>query len=177
MMNSPIGTNNKNNNHQRGQRGRGRATRRGSAAGAKRELKEKTLDLRRVTRVVKGGKRFSFRCTLIVGNGKGGVGVGIAKGADVAQAIEKARRDAQKNMFTVPIKQTTIAHEVSAKFSAARVLIRPGKKGSGLKAGGSARSVLLMAGIQDASAKLLGRTKNKLTNALATVEALKKLKD
>lgn len=158
------------------QRGRGRGPRRSSTSAVKRDLKEKTLDLRRVTRVVKGGKRFSFRCTLIVGNGKGSVGVGIAKGADVAQAIEKARHDAQKHMFIVPMKNTTIAHEVGAKFSAARVLIKPGKKGSGLKAGGAARSVLLMVGVQDASAKLLGRTKNKLTNALATVEALKKLK-
>lgn len=169
-MNSPTG-----NKYQ--QRGSGRGgPRRGPVSGVKKEFKEKTLDLRRVTRVVKGGKRFSFRCTLIIGNGKGGVGVGVAKGADVAQAIEKARHDAQKNMFTVPMKQTTIAHEVSAKFSAARVLIKPSKKGSGLKAGGAARSVLLMVGIQDASAKLLGRTKNKLTNALATMEALKKLK-
>jgi small subunit ribosomal protein S5 len=142
----------------------------------KRELKEKTIDLRRVTRVVKGGKRFSFRCTLIVGNERGTVGVGIAKGSDVAQAIDKARHDAQKNTFIIKLRQTTVPHETEAKFSAARVLIRPAKKGSGLKAGGAVRSVLLMAGVQDASAKCLGRTKNKLTNALAALEALKKLK-
>lgn len=142
----------------------------------KRELKEKTIDLRRVTRVVKGGKRFSFRCTLIVGNEKGTVGVGVAKGIDVSQAIDKARHNAEKNLFSIKLKGTTLAHEVLAKFSAAQVIIKPAKKGAGLKAGGSVRTVLLMAGIQDASAKSLGRTKNKLTNALAAVEALKKLK-
>ncbi|MCL5011896.1 MAG: 30S ribosomal protein S5 [Patescibacteria group bacterium] len=169
--NQPTNQFNSSNRSRRPSRG----PRPGSTA-PKRELKEKTLDLRRVTRVVKGGKRFSFRCTLIVGNERGLVGVGIAKGSDVAQAIDKARHDAQKHTFTVPLRQTTIAHETQAKFSAARVLIKPAKKGSGLKAGGAVRSVLLMAGISDASAKCLGRTKNKLTNALATLEALKQLK-
>jgi small subunit ribosomal protein S5 len=145
-------------------------------APVKSEYKEKTIDLRRVTRVVAGGKRFSFRCTLIVGNEKGTVGVGIAKGSDVAQAIDKARNDAKKNMFRITLKGTTLAHEVDAKFSAAKVLIKPAKKGSGLKAGGSVRTILLMAGVQDASAKCLGRTKNKLTNAFAALEALKTLK-
>ncbi len=142
----------------------------------KSEYKEKTLDLRRVTRVVAGGKRFSFRCTLVIGDEKGKVAVGIAKGQDVAQAIDKARNDAKKNMIKIPLKGTTLSHEVDAKFSAAKVLIKPSPKGSGLKAGGAVRVVLLMSGIKDASAKCLGRTKNKLTNALATIEALKKLK-
>lgn len=142
----------------------------------KSEYKEKTLDLRRVTRVVAGGKRFSFRCTLVIGDERGTVAVGIAKGIDVAQAIDKARNDAKKNILKVPLKGTTLAHEVTAKFSAARVIIKPAQKGSGLKAGGAVRTVLLMAGIKDASAKCLGRTKNKLTNALATIEALKKIK-
>lgn len=142
----------------------------------KSEYKEKTLDLRRVTRVVAGGKRFSFRCTLVIGDERGTVAVGIAKGSDVAQSIDKARNDAKKNIIKVPLKGTTLAHEVGAKFSAARVIIKPAQKGSGLKAGGAVRTVLLMTGIKDASAKCLGRTKNKLTNALATIEALKKLK-
>lgn len=102
--------------------------------------------------------------------------MGIAKGLDVAQAIDKAKNDAKKNLFIVPLKGTTISHEVEAKFSAAKVIIKPAQKGAGLKAGGSVRTVLLMTGIKDASAKCLGRTKNKLTNALATVEALKQLK-
>ena len=142
----------------------------------KSEFKEKVLDLRRVTRVVAGGKRFRFRATVVVGNEKGRVGVGISKGLDVAQAIAKARNQATKNLFTVPLKESTIPYDVEAKFSAARVLIRPAKSGRGLKAGGSVRAVLSLAGIKDASAKCLGGTKNKLTNALATVEALKKIK-
>lgn len=142
----------------------------------KSEYKEKTLDLRRVTRVVAGGKRFSFRCTLVIGDERGTVAVGIAKGQDVAQSIDKARNDAKKHLLKVALKGTTLAHEVEAKFSAAKVLIKPAQVGSGLKAGGAVRTVLLMTGIKDASAKCLGRTKNKLTNALATVEALKKLR-
>ncbi|MFA6136145.1 MAG: 30S ribosomal protein S5 [Candidatus Paceibacterota bacterium] len=142
----------------------------------KSEYKEKTVDIRRVARVMAGGKRFTFRCTLVIGDEKGMVGVGIAKGLDVAQAIDKARNDAKKNLFRVKIKGTTLAHEVKAKFSAARVIIKPAKEGSGLKAGGSVRTVLLMAGVKDASAKCLGRTKNKLTNALATIEALKMIR-
>lgn len=149
---------------------------RGKNFPVKSEYKDKTIDLRRVSRVVSGGKRFTFRCTLVIGNEKGTVGVGIAKGLDVAQAIDKAKNDAKKNLFIVPLKGTTISHEVEAKFSAAKVIIKPAQKGAGLKAGGSVRTVLLMTGIKDASAKCLGRTKNKLTNALATVEALKQLK-
>lgn len=145
-------------------------------AQKKSEYNEKTLDLARVTRVVAGGKRFSFRCTLVIGDGKGTIAVGVAKGMDVAQAIDKARNDAKKHLVKIPLKGTTVAHEVDAKFSAAKVLIKPAQKGSGLKAGGAARTVLLMAGVKDASAKSLGRTKNKLTNALATLEALKKLR-
>ncbi|PIU99243.1 30S ribosomal protein S5 [Candidatus Wolfebacteria bacterium CG03_land_8_20_14_0_80_36_15] len=140
------------------------------------EFKEAVLDVRRVTRVVAGGKRFRFRATVVVGNEKGKVGVGVSKGLDVAQAIAKARNQATKNLFTVPLKENTIPYDVEAKFSAARVLIRPAKSGRGLKAGGSVRAVLSLAGIKDASAKCLGGTKNKLTNALATTEALKKLK-
>lgn len=142
----------------------------------KSEYNEKTLELRRVTRVVKGGKRFSFRCTLVLGNGKGLVGIGMGKASDVAKSIDKARNQAKKRLFKVPMKETTIAHETEAKFSAAHVLLKPAKKGSGLKAGGAVRTVLLMAGVQDATAKCLGRTKNKLTNALATVEALKNIR-
>ncbi len=142
----------------------------------KSEYKEKTIDMRRVSRVVAGGKRFTFRCTLVIGNERGNVGVGIAKGKDVAQAIDKARNDAKKNLFLVPLKGTSIAHDVEAKFSAARVLVRPAQKGSGLKAGGSVRTILLLAGVSDATAKCLGKTKNKLTNAQATIKALQQLK-
>lgn len=142
----------------------------------KSEYKEKVLDLRRVTRVVAGGKRFRFRVTVVIGDEKGKVGVGIAKGLDVAQAIDKAKVDAKKKLIIVPLKDRTIPYEVEAKFSAARVIVKPAKKGHGLKAGGAVRVVLLLAGIRDATAKCLGGTKNKLTNAMATIEALKKLK-
>lgn len=140
------------------------------------EFKEKVLDMRRVVRVMAGGKRFKFRATVVIGNEKGSIGIGIAKGIDVAQAVDKAKRNAKKNLIIIKLKNQTIPYEVDAKFSAARVLIKPAKEGHGLKAGGAVRTVLLLVGIKDASSKCLGRTKNKLTNAMATVEALKKLK-
>jgi small subunit ribosomal protein S5 len=159
-----------NTNYSRGPRGAGRPI-------VKSEFKDRVLDMRRVTRVVAGGKRFRFRCTLVLGDEKGRVGVGVAKGLDVQQAMAKAKMDAKKNMMTVGLKDgRTIAHEVIAKYSAAKVLLKPAAKGHGLRAGGAVRFVLAFAGVKDATAKILGRTPNKLTNALATIEALKKLK-
>lgn len=146
------------------------------ALRSKDSFEEQVLDIRRVTRVTAGGKRFRFRATVIVGNGKGKVGVGVAKGTDTQAAIEKARSRAKRNLIEVKLKKNTIPHEVEAKFSAARVLIKPAVPGHGLMAGGPTRIVLGLAGIHDATAKCIGSTKNKLTNALATVEALKKLK-
>lgn len=140
------------------------------------DFKEKVLDLRRVTRVVAGGKRFRFRVTLIIGDEKGQVGVGLGKGLDVQQSIGKAKVNARKNLFKILLKDRTIAHEVEAKFSAAHVKIKPAVNGHGLKAGGAVRVVLALAGVKDATAKCLGRTPNKLTNALATIEALKQLR-
>lgn len=141
------------------------------------EFKERVLDNRRVTRVVAGGKRFRFRVTIVIGDERGRIGIGVAKGLDVQQAVAKAKADAKKNILVVSLKDgRTIAHEVIAKYSAAKVLIKPASKGHGLRAGGSVRFVLAFAGIKDATAKILGRTPNKLTNAMATIEALKKLK-
>ena len=143
----------------------------------KEEFKERVLDMRRVTRVVAGGKRFRFRATIVLGDERGRVGIGVAKGLDVQQAVAKAKSEAKKNIITVNLKdQRTIAHEVLAKYSAAKVLLKPASKGHGLRAGGSVRFVLAFAGIKDATAKILGRTPNKLTNAMATIEALRKLK-
>lgn len=139
------------------------------------EFREKVLDLRRVTRVVAGGKRFRFRVTLVIGDEKGRVGVGLGKGLDVQTAIGKAKADAKKHVMKLTLKERTIAHEIEAKFSAAHVRIKPAVKGHGLKAGGAVRVVLALAGVKDATAKCLGRTPNKLTNALATIEALKQL--
>ena len=140
------------------------------------EWQQKLLELRRVTRVVSGGKRMSFRVVMIIGDQKGKVGVGVAKGKDVARATEKAVFQAKKNVFQVPVFNCTIQHQVDAKHSSARILIKPAKKGRGLIAGGAARVVLAFAGVKDATAKNLGRTTNKLTNAEATIKALKKLK-
>jgi small subunit ribosomal protein S5 len=164
-----------NNSNQRGG-GRG-GPRRDNRPVVKSEFRERVLDMRRVTRVVAGGKRFRFRCTLVIGDEKGRVGIGVAKGLDVQQAVAKAKSDAKKNMVTIGLKdQRTIAHEVTAKYSAAKVLVKPAAKGHGLRSGGSVRFVLAFAGIKDATSKILGRTPNKLTNAMATIEALKKLK-
>jgi len=163
-------------------RGGGGRDRRGGRGGKKpfvrekQEFKEKVIDLRRVTRVMAGGKRFRFRTTIIIGDEKGRVGVGTGKGGDVVQSIGKAKNDAKKKLMKVAIVKGTIPHEVMAKFSAAKVLIKPAKKGNGLVAGGSVRTVLALAGIKDVTAKCLGKTGNKLTNALATIEALKKMK-
>ena len=164
----------------RGPGDRSRGPRRGGREfGAEKradEFQEKTLDIRRVTRVVAGGKRFRFRVTLVVGDGRGRVGIGVAKGMDVAASIAKAKSVARKNILVVPLKDGTIPHEVDANFSAARIRLKPAVKGHGLRAGGAARTVLSLAGVKDIVAKTLGRTPNKLTNALATLEALKKLK-
>lgn len=140
----------------------------------KSEFKDRVLEIRRVTRVMAGGKRFSFRATIVLGDEKGRVGIGIAKGLDVAASVQKASRQAQKNMVTILLKDNrTIPYDVEAKYSAARVRLKPARLGHGLIAGGSARSVLELAGVRDISAKILGRTTNKLSNAMATLKALK----
>lgn len=140
----------------------------------KSEFRDKVLEVRRVTRVMAGGKRFSFRTTVVLGDGRGRVGVGIAKGLDVAASVEKAKRQAQKEMITIVLKDhRTIPYDVEAKYSAARVRLKPARLNHGLIAGGSARVVLELAGVKDISAKILGRTSNKLSNAMATMEALR----
>jgi len=147
--------------------------------GAKREKSEfeqKVLDIRRVTRVVAGGKRFRFRATVILGDHKGRVGVGVDKGADTSEAIEKASRTARKDLILVPIKNNTIPHEVIGKFSSAVVLLKPAGEGKGIVAGGPVRVIMNLAGIINVTSKILGTTTNKLNNARAAIEALKKLK-
>lgn len=140
------------------------------------EFESKLLDLARVTRVSAGGRRFRFRAVVVIGNKAGQVGLGVAKGTDVAQAIEKATRVSKKNIINVPIVEDSIPHEVSAKLGPAKVLLRPQKKGRGLVAGGTVRVICNLAGIKNVSSKILSRTGNKLNNARATIEALKKLK-
>ncbi|MEK7599337.1 MAG: 30S ribosomal protein S5 [Patescibacteria group bacterium] len=137
----------------------------------------KLIDLRRVARVVAGGRRFSFRATVVAGNRLGEVGVGTAKAADTAAAIQKAYRQARKNAIKVFMtKHSSILHGIDGKFASARVIIRPAGEGHGLVAGSSVRTVLDFAGIKNASAKILSRTKNKISSAQAAIEALKKLK-
>ncbi len=140
------------------------------------EFEQKLLQVARVARVTKGGRRFSFRATLVVGNRNGQVGVGIAKSKDVASAVEKATRAARHDMMRVPMtKNNSILYDVEGKQTSARVFLRPTKQGRGIIAGGAVRAVCELAGLQDVSAKMLGRSNNKLNNALATMKALKKL--
>lgn len=161
----------------RGPRGGGRGPRRGGPRGTgerfKPEYEQKIIDLRRVARTVAGGRRFSFRVGVVIGNRRGAVGVGLGKGGDTALAIEKAVKNARRNLITVPMtEKKTIPHEVHAKYASAIVDIRPAP-GKGLVAGSSIRSVLDLAGVTDVTAKVLSRSKNKLNNARVALEALK----
>lgn len=142
----------------------------------KEEFESKLLDLARVTRVTAGGRRLRFRAAMVIGDKKGRVGFGIAKGKDVAQAVEKATRKAKKNLITVPIEGETIPHPVEAKFGAARIMLKPQRKGRGLVAGGTIRVICTLAGIKNISSKIIGRTGSKINNAKATIKALKELK-
>jgi small subunit ribosomal protein S5 len=140
------------------------------------EFDQKIISIRRVTRVMGGGRRFSFSVSMVIGDKKGRVGVGVGKAADTQLAIEKSVRDARKHMITVPLNSDQqIAHDVHTKYASSEVMIMPAP-GRGLVAGSSVRTVLELAGVKDVTAKLLSRTKNKLNNARATVEALKLLK-
>jgi len=142
----------------------------------KSEYEQKLLNVARVVRVVAGGRRFRFRAVMVIGDRKGKVGVGVSKGRDVSVAVEKAVADARKNMIKVFIINGTIPHQTEAKFSSARVVLKPGIKGRGIVAGGAVRVVCDLAGVDDLSGKILGKTKNKLNNAKATIKALEKLK-
>lgn len=135
------------------------------------EYDQKLLDLARVTRVVKGGRRFSFRATLVIGNRKGKVGVGVGKGADVSDSIKKAFDDAKKNMISVPVNKNTIPYDMYIKSGSAKIILKPAPAGRGIVAGGAVRAVIDFAGIKDIVSKSLG-TSNKLNVARATIKAL-----
>jgi small subunit ribosomal protein S5 len=157
-----------------GPRGRGGDSRgRGPRAPRERsEFEQATLEVRRVARVMAGGRRFSFSVTVVIGDKKGRVGVGIGKGADTALAIDKAVRDAKKHLVTVNrTADGSIAHDVSTKYASSIVTIVP-SPGRGVVAGSAMRAVLEHAGVTNVVAKILTRTKNKLTIARATVAAL-----
>lgn len=140
------------------------------------EFDQKIIDIRRVARVVAGGRRFSFRVSVVVGNRNGEVGVGLGKASDTAVAIEKAVRLAKKNRIKLNLtKDKSIPHETEAKFTQAMIVIRPARLGRGLVAGSSLRTVLDLGGVKDVTGKVISRSKNKLNIARATIKALKKL--
>lgn len=178
VENKPIAEANT-NRPERGGRGGHRPNRRPDRgrrdARVKPEFDQKIVSLRRVTRVMGGGRRFTFSVALVAGNRKGQVGVGMGKAADTPLAIEKAFRDARKNMITVnTTKEMSIPHDVDAKFAASVVKLMPAK-GKGILAGSSVRTVLELAGLKDIGGKLLSRSKNSANNAYVTIKALQKL--
>jgi len=139
------------------------------------EFEQKILDIRRVTRVASGGRRFSFSVVMALGDKKGRVGVGLGKASDTALAIEKAIKDGKKNMFRITTTETmSIPHEIKAKFIGSNIIMIPAP-GRGIIAGGAPRDILALAGLNDINTKLLSRSKNHLNNARATVKALQTL--
>ncbi len=168
----------------RERRGRSGGDKRGGRGGPgnrgrnerKSEFDTRMINIRRVARVIAGGRRFSFSVSIIVGNKKGKVGVGVGKAGDTTLAIDKATREAKKHLISINLtKDSSIAHDTSAKFNASRVMLIPAP-GRGLVAGSSARLVLELAGVTNVIAKMHSGSKNGLNNARATIEALKSLK-
>jgi len=141
----------------------------------KNEFEQRLVDIARVARVVAGGKRFRFRAVVCVGNKKGKVGIGIAKGSDVSIAINKAVTQAKKNLIEVPIVRGTIPHEITVDFHGARVFLKPATEGTGIIAGGAVRAVVELAGIKNILSKMQG-SNNKLNNVKATILALQRVK-
>jgi len=164
-----------------GEQGKGGERQRRGQGGSRRErvrpeFEQKVVNIRRVTRVVAGGRRFNFSVVMILGDRKGTVGVGIGKAGDTALAIDKATKDAKKNMIKIPLTKTmSIPHTVSAKYCSSVVFISPAP-GGGLVAGSSVRNVLQLAGITDVMSKIHSRSRNRLNNARVAIEALKQLK-
>jgi small subunit ribosomal protein S5 len=161
-----------------GDRQSGRRPRRGGGRPerVRPEFDQKIISIRRVTRVMAGGRRFSFSVSMVIGDKNGKVGVGIGKAGDTQLAIEKAIRDAKKHMIVIPMnKESNIPHDVHSKYASSEVMIMPAP-GRGLVAGSSVRTVLELGGVKDVTAKIFSRSKNKLNNARAAVEALKQLK-
>ncbi len=156
------------------QRGDRRGPRRPEMAPEEKQFDERVVHIDRVARVVKGGRRFRFRALVVVGDRKGRVGIGSAKGADVTAAVTKATEVAKKHFVLVPVHNDTLPHEAEAKVSGARILVKPAAPGTGLIAGGVVRIVLEVAGVRNALSKSLGST-NKTNTAYATMAALQSI--
>jgi small subunit ribosomal protein S5 len=156
----------------RGGRGMGRGPRRDRVED---EFDQRVVELARVTRVMAGGKRMRFRALIVVGNKKGKVGVGLAKGADVSLAVEKAATKARKSLIQVPLKGDTLPHEITVKYKSAKVILRPAPTGTGIIAGGPVRVVLEMAGVPNVVSKILG-SPNKINNVRAVIKAFGQFK-
>ena len=153
-----------------------KTTRRRGNKKEKSEFDQYILDLARVTRVTRGGKQLSFRACVVLGDRNGRVGFGVAKGKDVQIGVEKAVRQAKKNIVEVPIIDETIPHPINCKFKAAAVFLKPAPKGSGIIAGGPVRMLLELAGVPNVSAKIMGKTKNKISIVKAVLSALQMFK-
>jgi small subunit ribosomal protein S5 len=153
---------------------RGRRNDRQQAPQEPKQFEEMVINIDRVARVVKGGRRFRFKALVVVGDRKTKVGIGVAKGADVQAAIAKATDVAKKNMINIPVVNTTIPHDIEIKFGGARVMLKPAAPGTGIIAGGVVRTIIGVTGITNLLSKSLGST-NKVNIAYATVEALKTL--
>jgi small subunit ribosomal protein S5 len=164
-----------NNRAPRGGQGGGRRdNRRNDTPQEPKEFEELVINIDRVSRVVKGGRRFRFKALVVVGNRKGKVGVGVSKGQDVQTAVAKATDVAKKHLISIPITKETIPHDAEIKFSGAQVLIKPAAPGTGIIAGGVVRQIIGVTGIRNMLSKSLGST-NKVNIAYATIEALRSL--
>lgn len=139
------------------------------------EFDQKVVEVKRVTRVVAGGKRMRFRALVVIGDHKGRVGMGLRKGADVAESVNKAVNQAKKNMVTLPLVNETIPHELNIKYKSSSLMLKPARPGTGVIAGGAVRSVMDLAGVKNVVSKMLG-SNNKVNNVKAVFAAFEKMK-